>query len=970
MHARRFILAAAFFAGAESVRAIPLDKPLSQLSHDIWQVEHGLPQNSIRAVAQGSDGYLWLGTSDGLVRFDGVRFTVFDRHNTPALEENTVQVLYTASNGVLWIGTRAGGVVAMRDGVFTREIGIGRLSSHRVLAISRDRAGAMWMGTSGNGLIRLKDGSATTFTTRDGLSNDRVTAVAEDRTGDLWIGHADGGVTKRHAERFVPFDDPLVRGRSVLTLLAARDGTVWIGTNAGLLRFSDGRLQRFAPALLQATPVLALFEDRDGTIWVGSRGDGLGAIRHGRFDRYRVADGLSNDVVTALALDREGSLWVGTDGGGLNRLRDTSVSNVGVQEGLPRDVALAVYQDHAGTLWVGTSGGGLARIEHGTATTLRTDPALARAVVNAIEEEPAGGLWVGTGTAGLFRLEGTRVAERWTTANGLPQNTVYTVLSRAPGDVWAGTRSGIMRTNAGPSATPRTFLSDQSVRVLTRARDGGVWIGTNGGGLLHWANEVVSSPIPTTGLGRYVRAVLEDPDGTVWIGTNGAGLLRARGAKVVAFTARNGLPDDVVHQILDDGQGYLWLSSNHGVSRVKRAALNAANEETPLGPVNFGRSDGMRSSECRGGFQPAGVRTADGRMWFPTTRGVAVIDARRFLRSGSPPPVLVEEAMVDQRAVNPRQFTALPAGNGSLEFHYTALNLSEAARDSFQYRLEGFDRDWVEAGTRRVAFYTNIAPGRYTFRVRARNGFDVWSTRDGTFTFALTPPFYRTLSFYALSVAGLLSALLTTYRVRVSRTKARELELMRLVEERTRQLRLANDELERLSNQDALTGVANRRHFDTVFDVEWRRARRSAAPVALLLIDIDAFKAYNDALGHLAGDACLAQTAGALAGGVHRATDLVARYGGEEFVVLMPGVPLEDAVKVGERLRGAVEALAIPHPASPAGPLVTISIGAASLASPVGTDAASLVAAADQALYEAKRGGRNRVHAASEQRGA
>ena len=944
-------------------------KTLTQFARDVWQAEQGLPQNYINAVVQTRDGYLWIGTEEGLVRFDGVRFTVFDRRTTPALTDHNVQALYAAPDGTLWIGTRGGGALTLRGDRFSRFTAAQGLGNDRILTIAGDREGSIWIGTNGGGMSRWKDGAFTTYTVREGLTDDRVAFITEDQSGDLWIGTLGGGVTRMSAGKLTALDHELLRGQSVVAICPVKDGTVWIGTDHGVVRAAHGQVERYAPAAaIQSQRVLSLLEDRDRTIWVGTNDGGLGAVRRGGFDLLR-SPNLSSNVVVTLAEDREGSLWVGTGGGGLNRLRDTSFTAITPREGLPHDVALATFEDREGVLWVGTYGGGVVTVRDGVVVPFAVDATLSHSIVYSVAEDSKGTLWFATGNAGVFRVDrASRRVDRFGTSNGLPHNGAYVILPIGD-DVWIGTRGGLsrIRNRDVKTYTARDGLTNEYVRALAAGPDGGVWVGTNGGGVLFLKDDTFSMPIKTSGLASFVRAIVRDRAGVLWIGTGGGGLLRVTSngsgsLETVALTTRDGLADDVVFQVLEDRAGNLWLSSNKGIARVTRPSLDArvTRRNQPLAVTTFGRADGMPSTECNGGFQPAGWSGRDGRLWFPTVRGVVSVDPVHLLVNGLPPPVVIEEALVDKRPVDLRLDGNFPLGDGGLEFRYTALSLVDPTRVRFRYQLEGFDRDWIDAGNRRVAFYTNMPSGRYTFRVRASNNDGVWSTSGAAYAFALAPRFYQTGWFYGACIVALVGTLAAAYRFRGNRAEARESELLRLVEERTSQLQQANDHLQRLSYNDALTNIPNRRHFEEILEMEWRRAFRANSSIALLMMDIDHFKMYNDTFGHRAGDVCLIRVAAALDESVQRAGDLVARYGGEEFAAVLAGTTAAGALEVGERLRAAVEALGIELTDRRR---VTISVGIAAGVPGQVASSEALLGAADQALYEAKREGRNRVRA-------
>jgi diguanylate cyclase (GGDEF)-like protein len=383
-----------------------------------------------------------------------------------------------------------------------------------------------------------------------------------------------------------------------------------------------------------------------------------------------------------------------------------------------------------------------------------------------------------------------------------------------------------------------------------------------------------------------------------------------------------------------------------------------------LDVVTYGVEDGMKNRECNGANQPPAFADAKGRFWFPTIEGVVVIDPAHPRPNPVPPVVVLEQVLVDGRpaaAPSPRDGLVIPAGRRNLEFHYAAPTFASPSRVAYKYKLEGLDPDWVDAGARRVAYYSRLPPGDFTFRVAAVNGEGVSSERTADLWFRLKPRAFETPWFFGLLAVALAGAIWMGDRIRVRGVKAREEALRRLVDERTRELAEANARLERLSAQDGLTGVANRRRFDEALDVEWRRGARSQSPLSLVMLDLDYFKAFNDTNGHVAGDERLRQVAQALVTAAGRAGELVARYGGEEFAVLLPGTHLEDAAAFAERLRAGVERLGFSHNASEVARVVTVTAGVATLLPSEQGSPARLVAAADAALYRAKREGRNRV---------
>jgi diguanylate cyclase (GGDEF)-like protein len=950
-------------------------KAITQYSHQNWQAREGLPQNSIHAMIQSRDGYLWLGTQEGLVRFDGVQFTVFDRSNSPWMHSNYVQALLEDRDGGIWIGTNGGGATRWRRGESLTRTTKDGLAGDQVTCFLEDARGALWIGTT-SGLSHYENGRFTTQELPAELRRGEVRALAEDRQGSLWVGTAGGSLFRLAEGSWTAEKIPALGGSAIRALTRDREGNLWIGTEgAGLARFKDGVVTHSAVSSgLSGSKVLSILEDREGSLWVGTDGAGLSRLANGKWTSYATRQGLSNGFVASLCEDREGSLWIGTHGGGLNRFADGSFTRFGTSEGLSYDDISTFLESSDGALWVGTWGGGMNRIKGGVITAYTSRQGLTYDEVSSLAETHDGVLWVGTWGGGLNRLVNGHFQSA---GRGAPKaEKVSCLTTDRTGALWVGTLgSGLSRLSNGQwtTWTSRDGLPNDNVRTVVDARDGSFWIGTDGG-LAHYSGGVFRRYGIADGLNSdAIYSVLLDRDGALWVTTLGGGLNRFDRDRFLAFTTERGLFDSVLFQILDDDSGYLWMSSNRGVYRVPKGELDqAARQRRKAIPWRlFGTADGMESSECNGGNQPAGIRTRDGRLWFATLRGAVVVDPENLSTNAVPPPVQIEEVIADKQALDPLRDAQVRPGSGALEFHYAGLSFLAPQRVRFRYRLESFDKEWIEAGTRRAAYYTNVPPGRYRFHVIACNNDGVWNEQGATYAFALAPHLYETRWFFSICAGVLLFLATGLYRLRVQGLTHRKAELVRLVGDRTRQLEEANQRLEqanralrRLSSQDGLTGIANRRQFDEVLDLEWRRAYRAQGPLSLLMIDIDHFKAFNDAFGHQRGDDYLKACAAALRDGLNRPGDLVARYGGEEFVVILPTTDEIGAMSCADRLRANVLSIEIPHD-RPAAPLTTtVSIGVATAMPREGSSSATLIAAADEALYRAKSEGRNRVRVA------
>jgi ligand-binding sensor domain-containing protein/signal transduction histidine kinase len=793
------LVLAAIFVSAASAEAQGLDprKALTQYGLDTWTTEDDLPQNSVNTIVQTRDGYLWLGTYGGVARFDGVRFVTFDSGNTESLHSNGIQALVEGRDGSLWIGTNSGGLTRYREGEFTSYGTLDGLPSEIVRVLYEDQSGTLWIGTN-DGLAALRDGRFTTYGTKDGLSNTVVRAIEQDEDGAVWIGTNGGGLNRLQDGRFthLTVKDGLPND-SVFALLRSRDGSLWIGTNGGgLARRRNGKIETFTTRDgLAGNIIWSLNEDALGTLWIGTYGGGISRLRDGRFSTLSTDNGLNNDFVRVLLSDREGSLWIGTYSGGLARLRDGKFTAYSTREGLSHDFARAVFEDSKGYLWVGTTGGGACRMKadvfrcFGKKDGLAGDSEGQAADVRAFHEDDKGTLWIGTAGAGLFRYADGRF-HRFSTAQGLPHGNVTSISPDGKGGLWVGTNGGgLAHFVDGKVSLQRVADGRAGNFVFTTLVDrrGAVWAGTDGGGLARLENGQLTSFRRTDGLASdIVFTLYEDALGTLWIGTAG-GLSCYRDGRFRSFTPREGLIDEVVFGILEDGAGHFWLSGNKGVSRVARQELEAlARGEIRAGaPTAYSTADGMKSNECSGLANPSGWKSRDGRLWFPTARGIVVIDPTRVTPSSVAPLVKIERVVADGE---PLASLDVPPGKKRWDFEYTAPSFLAPRRVRFKYRLENYDAEWVDAGTLRTARYTGLPPGRYVFRVTASSPDGVWNEKGDALELNVRPFFWQTGWFVGLAVVALGLAAGLVYNLRVSSLRAHRRELERQVEERTRDL--------------------------------------------------------------------------------------------------------------------------------------------------------------------------------------
>ena len=772
------LAAAATILGASSGKSLDPAVPLSEYGHEIWTSDSGLPQNSVTSIVQTRDGYLWLGTQEGLVRFDGVRFTIFDTRNTPALSDDWVQALAETLDGRLWIGT-VSGLVSYKDGVFAafRDQGLDRSI---ISVLYADREGAVWVGSPG-GATRVAGGRAVTFGDCRGVPG-RVSAIAEDGRGNLWVG-GPWGAARREGDRFAAWTVGDGFPGGVASLLADPNGGVWAGTGRGLALLDGPAMTLLAEgAGLSDAVARALARDRDGNLWIGTE-SGLFRFKDGRFEHHGAADGLSSDRIMALREDREGNLWIGTTDGGLDRIKKERITVYGSRHGLSDDKLWSVFEDSRGTLWAGTADGMLNRRRAGAE---RFEPVLnAGAQVLAMAEDPSGALWIGTRGEGLLRLDGGKLT-RFGVQDGLSGPVIVSVLVDRRGVVWAATMaSGLNRFENGRFTTyrARDGLGADTIFSIFEDREGALWISTIGGGVTRFADGRFRTFTKRDGLPHdVVMSTYEDGEGAYWFATRG-GLCRYENGRFTTYRQKEGVFHDAAQRVLEDGRGNLWLTSNRGVFRVSLSELAAAGDAS--GRINdhvlFGTATRMIPAECNG-TQHGAWRGRDGRLWFATIKGLAMADPARIAGNTVAPTVVLEQVVAGGARLSPTETLRLPPGTERLEFLYTALSFRNPLAVRFRFRLEGFDRDWVDAGTRRAAYYTNIPPGHYRFRVIASNEDGVWSPAGATTEIVLARHFWQTTGFRVALIGAAAALAAAAYRLRVRRLEARERLRTALVE--------------------------------------------------------------------------------------------------------------------------------------------------------------------------------------------
>jgi signal transduction histidine kinase/ligand-binding sensor domain-containing protein len=767
-----------------------------------WTTESGLPENSVTAVAQTRDGYLWLATYAGLARFDGVRFRIYNSANTPELQSDRLTSLYEDKRGNLWIGHERGDLTRYHDGKFEslnfHETGVRR----KISAISEDETGDIWILNEEGTLTRVRDEASCS------LPNDiGVAVMARDTGGQIWV--ASGG-------RLAPLKDgqlvPLSEtndfvGYYVHGVCASHDGGLWIA--------SDGRVRKWK--LKQwvedrgtnpcATTITAMLETRSGNIAMGAVGSGLflltphtGTLHFGR------AENLPHDWIRCLGEDREGTLWIGAGNGGLVALRPGKVETFAPPDRWQGRVPMSPTVSPDGALWVTTEGAGLYRFFNGVWDHFGESSGLSNQFDWCVSEDAKHRLWVGSWGNGMF----VQNDDRFITPPGLENINVpmAAIFHAHDGVTWIGTANGLIRYDNGSVKWfgEKEGLKLPDVRAIAETPDGTIWMGTLGGGLDCLQNGVIKQFHKAEGLASdYVQSLCASTDGTLWIGTYGGGLGWLKNGHFAKITTADGLPNNFICGIIEDAHENLWVSTRGGVFRASKKSLDdfADHRTKSINCQTFGKGEGMASIECSGGFQPSVCKTADGRIWFPTSKGLAVLDPNAPHPTHFPVPVTIEDITADSHPMPVPLPDAtplkIPPGWQGFEFRYTGFSFIAPEKIQFQYRLDGWDNRWADAGTKRVVEYSYLPPGTYRFRVRANNSDGVWDDSDTGFGFIVMPHFWQTWWFDLLATlfaVAVVTVIVGEFSRRRMRHKVEAAERQQAVErERTRIAKDIHDHL-------------------------------------------------------------------------------------------------------------------------------------------------------------------------------
>lgn len=759
---------------------VPANSYHLRFTLDNWDSDKGLPQNSAIDLARTKDGYLWIGTQEGVSKFDGMQF---ENYKDPAVwAEQTIftNVILAASDNSIWAGTRDG-LNQIINGQFKTYTVKSGLPGKYVTALAEDQSGTIWVGTR-DGVATIRNGLLTKITAPNGLIENEIRNILGTRDGSIWIG-TENGLTRSKGGKFETFDEQSGLGSNKITkLFESRDGTLWIGTEGGgLNKLKDGNLSRITTRDgLSNNSVYSIAEDQEGVLWIGT-GTGLDYLLNGQVVNYSQAANVLRDQIHSLLFDYEGILWIGTKSNGLFKLRKSKFKVYGEAEGIPRDDIWCVLESRDGSIWLGLgAGGGLARMKDGKVQSWSIKEGLPDSEVLSLYETKAGEMWIGTG-GGICKFQ-NETFNCYSTKNGLSNDQVTAIGETDDGSLWVGTYSGISRFKDGKfdNSWNQKGLEGNLIGDMLIARDGSVWFAGMPNGLFNIKDGQVISYANTPGLpSNQTTSVYEDAAGDFWIGTYQNGLCRLRpNGTITNYSVNQGLLENQVFDTIEDRLGYLWLTSNHGIFRLAKKQFDDLDQGkiTRLSPIRYGTVDGLRSEECNGGSQPSSLIARDGRVLITTIRGLVTVDPQAIIDDLTPPKVAINRIVANWSPIPLDKSLKVGPGLQNLEIHYTGLSLIAPEKIQFRYRLEGWDQTWINVSGRRTAYYTSLPPGDYTFRLSAANTNGLWDEIGISIPIHVEKLYYQRTWFYLmwLSVLGL--TLYGGYRLRVSRLNEKLLD--------------------------------------------------------------------------------------------------------------------------------------------------------------------------------------------------
>lgn len=781
-----------------------------QLALKTYTVEDGLIQSSVYSIIQDKNGYMWFGTEGGVSKFNGSKFINYTPEK--GLAQNHVRVILEDRSGAIWFGTEDGGISRLTKTGFKNYSKKDGVCDNKILSAYEDENGDIWFGTD-NGLSIYHKGKFSTLAIKDGLHSNTIRTIYRDRKGSIWFssGIAGGGISNKTKDRFRYFtEDHGLLSNVVVCIAEDRDGNIWFGTDSGVSVFDGKSFSNYTSANgLTNEAVISLFYDKSGTMWIGTY-DGLYKYEDGKFEKYSTNNGLSSKIILSIAQDNRGDIWIGTSNGGVSRLPAERFISYTIKDGLPAEAVYAINEDKYGSIWIGTDGGGITKLTDKKLNTTSLKN-ISDLHVSSILFQNNGVGWIGTQN-GLNKITQNKNIKVLSKEEGLSDIWINSVSDDRTGNIWIGTDNGLSRYSSERiiSYTKKDGLADSVIYTVIEDKNGWIWIGTANGLSCIKANKIINYTTEDGLVDNRVYSIYEDSKGYLWFGTE-------KGASRFDGTAfRSFLPNNITNYIIDDGI-YLYIGTNNGLNVIE---LNKVSNDSILEFKVFTAKEGLASSEStqRGVF-----KDSKGNIWFGSVKGITKYNPK-YRASLVASPTILTDLIVNDKQISMDSKIELSYSENYLKFEFNAISFAFAEKLLYRYSLDGIDNHWNES-REPVASYPYLPPGKYTFRVKAKNGDGVWSETPATISFIITPPFWATWWFRTILTFVVISSIYMIYVIKTQQVKKRNIELAKMVRERTHELELEknkSDELlhnilpASLVDELKLNGVVQPREFKNV----------------------------------------------------------------------------------------------------------------------------------------------------------
>ncbi|WP_159821229.1 ligand-binding sensor domain-containing protein [Colwellia sp. 20A7] len=929
--------------------------PLADYFTQTWNTHDGLPHNGVNAISQTTDGYLWIATWEGLARFNGREFKVFTRGSKIGLPDSSVKSLTSTTEGKLLVAGARGGLSERYNNEWTS----GSLASTMINHAIYDKDDNIWLALEGKGVIYRNKNSQQDMVI---INNIRAYKLVEDKEGTIWVATNKGLFSVKNKTIVRSFDKEYGLPNSPIEdLILTHDNILIVGTKQGAYKKVDGMFELLHPQLANER-ISSLLQDNANNIWLGTDNHGIFRLHKNKLEQLNDQSGLPNNRISALYQDKEQSIWVGTSSG-LFRLREAPFITLTTKQGLSGNYIRAVLSHSDGSIWVGNSKG-LNKIVNNNVTSIEVTNSHKNLSVLSLAETPKQQVLVGTYNQGVFTTTSNGLEKLFTVEDGLPSNEVRSILVDSANNLWVGTASGLAKIS--PDNTLEIFNKQSGLPasfIMTLAEDefGKVWIGTGDGIASYNKGAIQTYRLNDKFDAEYAFGFYIEKN-TLWMATD-RGLININLTtnEMKAINKENGLPVDKIFQIVIDDINMFWLTSNRGIISITREEIDNViqGKSKTVDFKLFSEGVGLLSSQANGGSTPAATLHKDGSIWVATSKGVSNINHERLKRSAEKIiPVVIEQFEADGKSYPMQSTVILPKGASRITIHYVGLGYLMSKHIEYQTQLVGFDKAWQNKNNKTFIEFTNLEPGDYTFKMRAKYPSGQWQENLATINFTVTPLYWQTTSFRLFIIILICFALYMLYRYRIITIKRSQVQLTKLIAQQTLEIQKQAELFSYQANHDQLTGLFNRRAFDEWCNNDFEKAKLKQQPLTVAILDIDHFKNVNDEYSHLIGDQVIKKIADILQDVIQSSITQVklARWGGEEFTLLINS-DVEKSYDFCDLLRVSIKNYDFSSIADNL--KITISVGLTDNNEVIEYD--KMLNHADQALYFAKHNGRNQV---------